>query len=63
MITKEKYAHSGNWWICTFGVCGVVVGAGVVKQGLDDAGGLVGVGGGDGGLVLVGAVQGVHLER
>jgi hypothetical protein len=40
-----------------------VVGAGVVEQGGDDGGGLLGDGGGDGGLVGFGAVEGVDLER
>jgi hypothetical protein len=40
-----------------------VVGAGVSEQRSDDAGGLVGDGGGDGGLVGFGAVEGVDLER
>ena len=60
---NSPVAASGNWRVRTFWVCGVVVGAGVGDQGVDDVGGLVGDGGGDGGLVLRGAVEGVDLER
>ena len=61
-MTETCGRYSGNWRVRTFWVCGVVVGAGVGDQGSDDAGGLVGDGGGDGGLVRFGTVEGVDLE-
>ena len=61
MITKGlgSRCYNGNWRVRTFWVCGVMISAGIGDQGADDSGGLVG----DGGLVLPGAVEGVHLER
>src|SRR6266496_2016594 len=45
------------------GGAGVAVGAGVVEQGGDGAGCVVGEGGPDGDLVLVAAVEGLDVER
>src|SRR5215472_13623451 len=59
MIAKVSYCYSCDWRVLTYLACGVVVG----EQGVDEGAGLVGDGGCDGGLVGLGAVEGVHLER
>jgi Domain of unknown function (DUF5753) len=42
ILDGNSACYSGNWRVFTFWVCGVVVGAGVVKQGLDELYRLVG---------------------